>query len=293
MPSIQQVLNNQASHPHIPVAFIGNPGSGKSQIVEQWCETKKKPCVKLLASTMDTTDIAGIIVSTTSKKIVRLDGELTIQTDGDGAAKTLTPEWADTLREGGVLFLDEVNCAIKEVQDTLLTLVCSRHFPNGEKLHPSVQIVAAMNDSIQCNNYTLSPAMRNRFAWFEFEPSVKQWFNWARKQLDDDFNTFLFSAIEQGLKFSANRDFMDDTQMLFCTPRSLWNCIEWSDKSIKPFLSNMDNFLPKHTTTLFRAAGKTAISDRSNAVFERLRAEIAEANKFDDILHTADSFQTE
>jgi len=293
MTSIPSILKTQSLHPHIPVAFIGPPGSGKSCIIEEWCEKNKKPCVKLLASTMDTTDIAGIIISTSTKRIVNVDGDLTVISGDGGSAKTLTPEWASILKNGGVLFLDEINTAFREVQDTLLTLIQSRHFPNGEKLHPLVQIVAAMNDSVQCNNYTLSPAMRNRFAWYEFNPSVKQWFNWARKQLDDEFNAFLFSAIQGGLTFSTNEEFMDDTQMLFCTPRSLWNCIEWSEKQVKSFLSNMGHFLPPNTTTLFKAIDRNAIKDRSNAIFVHLRDEIEGMRHFDDILSTADSVPSE
>jgi len=289
MPTIASILKQQAAHPQIPVAFVGLPGAGKTAQIEDWCEKNSKVCVKILASTMDTTDVAGIIVSTAEKRVVKVDGELTIQTVGKGSAEQLSPKWSTYLENGGVLFLDELNCAMKEVQDTLLSLIHSRHFPNGDRLHPQVQIVAAMNDSVQCNNYVLSPAMRNRFAWYTVQPSMKQWLHWASKQLSEEFNVFLFRAVGGGLKFSTDADFMDETQLLFCTPRSLWNCIEWSNKDVKQFLTNMNNFLPKPVSIIFKAVDKEAIADRSNAVFNRLRAEIQNVQDFDEILEKADS----
>jgi len=55
------------------------------------------------------------------------------------------------------------------VQDTLLTLIQSRTFPNGDKINKEVWFVGAQNPSISYNNYEMSPAMKNRFAWLHFE----------------------------------------------------------------------------------------------------------------------------
>jgi MoxR-like ATPase len=161
-------LDRSIRKPHVPIAFVGDPGTGKTAQVEKWAKRRGLPMVKLLASTLEESDVAGIVVR-----------------DGDHA-KTLSPQWYLSLKDNpGVLFLDEINTCRKEVADTLLTLVCSRHLPNGDRLHDGVLIIAAMNDHEQCDNYELSPAMRTRFMWIKHEKRWYHLYSLLRENLDD------------------------------------------------------------------------------------------------------------
>jgi hypothetical protein len=278
---IEKILDRASNTPLIPLAFIGNPGSGKTMVVEDYCQRNNLPLVKLLSSSLDETDVAGIVISTAEKRIMKTaDGGLCIRPSEDGGAKTLSPDWVKKLASGGILLLDELNCARREVQDSLLTLVQSRHLPNGDPLHSSVLIVACMNDFVQCNNYSMSPAMRNRFAWFSVVPSVPQWLSWAQERLHPEVFAFFTLAFQRGLVFSPDADFMDESQNLFTTPRSLWNLIQFSGaaqmeipeagvkKAIDAIVTYSVNFLPKAAVGVFRTLLREAKKDRSNAVFQ-------------------------
>ena len=230
-------------------------------------------------ATFVTGNCAGIVVSTAEKRISQDEhGNLKIVPATDGGAKTLSPDWVNRLRDGGMLLLDELNTARREVQDTLLTLIQSRALPNGDKLHPNVRIVACMNDFVQCNNYCMSPAMRNRFAWFRVSPNVKQWLGWLKTAVHPDVHAFMTAAFERGMLFSADDAFMDDSENLFTTPRSLYNLIAFCGgcsktvtdtlKLVQTIVKYAPNFVDKAAVGVLKSLGSEAKKDRSNAVFQ-------------------------
>ena len=275
---IEKILEAAENTPWVPLGFIGSPGNGKTQIVEDYAQKKGLALVKLLASSMDECDVSGIVVSTAHKALAQdEEGRLRIVPGVDGGAKTLSPEWLKKLQTGGILLLDELNAARREVQDSLLTLIQSRTMPNGDRLHPGVRVIACMNDFIQCGNYCMSPAMRNRFAWFKVRTTPKQWLRWLKEEVHQDVFAFMNVAFQRGMVFSDEKAFMDDGVNLFTTPRSLYNLIAFSGgldkgcdgtKIVSAMAKFCVNFVDSAAQGVLRAIGVEAKKDRSNAIFQ-------------------------
>ena len=84
--------------------------------------------------------------------------------------------WADYFNPDfkGILFLDEINRAHRDVRQGLFQLILDREM-NGYKLPAGVKIVAAINDSEDYDTETLDVAFRSRWKIINFKPSIKEW----------------------------------------------------------------------------------------------------------------------
>ena len=74
----------------------------------------------------------------------------------------------------GILFLDEINRAHRDVRQGLFQLILDREL-NGNKLPRGVKIVAAINDSEDYDTETLDLAFRSRWRIINFTPTQKEW----------------------------------------------------------------------------------------------------------------------
>ena len=281
------LLDRVAEKPSVPLAIVGDSGTGKTSEIEKWAQVKGLPCVKLLTSTMEESDISGIMVR-----------------DGDHA-RILSPNWIELLQERGVLFLDEFNCARKEVMDTLLTLICSRHLPNGDKLGKGVMIVAAMNDSEIYDNYELSPAMRTRFMWVSPTIEIQQWASWllgsfsekllldsplpeyqtqeewlewfqAAPEHDADKKTLLKAAIHLGLRFDSGTEFAEKKHPT--CPRALTNLLYWA-KNAADIVHWAPAFITEESANILRSVGEKADQIAGNAVWKTSREQKAKVQE--------------
>ena len=59
---MKNILNKALKNPLVPIAFEDLPGHAKTSRIESFAKANNLPLVKLLASSMDETDIAGIYV---------------------------------------------------------------------------------------------------------------------------------------------------------------------------------------------------------------------------------------
>ena len=276
----QCIMVEDAEHLYLCNDFIV---THNTQQIESWAKQHNLPCVKLLASTLDQTDVAGIIVR-----------------DGNNA-KTLSPDWINKLTDRGVLFLDELNTAIKEVQDALLTLICSRHLPNGEKLGDGVMIIAAMNDADQCDNYELSPAMRTRFMWIKHAMPMSKWASWflgtgrssrtitnatlpafqtqdewlewfqAEPEHDADKKALLTEAMKGGLTFDVGNAYVEK-ETATC-PRGLTNLFYWCRNAYEAVYW-APAFVSDEAANILRSVNVTAYKNVANSVFQNKRKQV-------------------
>ncbi len=299
MSELSPLLDRVAEKPHVPLAIVGDPGSGKTSQIEQWAKERNLPCVKLLTSTLDETDVAGIMVR-----------------DGDNA-KTLSPNWINQLQDRGILFLDELNCGHKEVVDTLLTLICSRHLPNGDKLGEGVMIVAAMNDAEQCDNYELSPAMRTRFMWVVHTMPMNKWAAWflgnqhkntripaptalpkyqtmedwlawfqADPEHGADKKALLTEAIKLGLVFDEGKQYVDK-QTPTC-PRGLTNLFYWTRNAYEA-VQWAPAFIDDAAVNVLRSVNVASYRNVGNSIFNNGRAKQAVSTAEEDKLSAQQS----
>ena len=252
---IEGMLTRIKDNPRIALAIEGHAGFGKSHIVEKWAEKNNLPIVKLLASTLSEEDIAGVIVANHEKK--------TGEYYSLGLLDTV-------LKEPAVLFLDELNTASKDTADALLTLIESRHLPDGTPLHKDTVIVAAMNPAIAYNNYELSPAMRNRFAWVNWTQTAKQWWKSFGGEIDaaDEVVVMIDRLIhESGLEFTDDKGFTSDSNT-FTTPRSLTRLMQFST-TVEDMKMFAPSFIGKEASALIDAYKEVDVDIRGNAFFKR------------------------
>jgi hypothetical protein len=164
-------------------------------------------------------------------------------------------------------------------------------------------IVTAINNAAQVGAYQLSPAMRNRFGWFSVETSPKQWVAWALSKLEEmksgtteemanryeDIKLFLTELLTTQFCFSSYEEFLNDDDMLFTTPRSMWNLLTFADFELPAIMAYAQYFVSLPAETAIRTISQSAIRNRSNAVLEKYRRGIENLKEFHGILETADS----
>ena len=146
----------------VPMLYLGNPGMGKTTIVNLWAKRNGYHVESLIGSAFDRSEILGYMVN-----------------DGSGTdyLRTKAPEWFHTISElekkgtPSVLFIDEIAGAPKDVQASLYRLIFERTIGNGQKLPESTIIASASNykDNLPPMCDITAPNL-NRFCLINFGP---------------------------------------------------------------------------------------------------------------------------
>ena len=143
-----------------PVFIWGQPGIGKSALVEQFADDVGLACVSLLGSQLAPEDIIGIPQ---------------IQND----VSVFLPPKLIARKEPYVLFLDELNACSQEVQKAFYSLIHEKRI--GEYHLPAGSIVIGAGNRAQDAAIvkTMSSALINRMFHVQLQVNVQQWLNWA------------------------------------------------------------------------------------------------------------------
>lgn len=88
--------------------------------------------------------------------------------------------WPRDPNSSGILFFDELNRATKDVLQAVFEICLDRRL-DGEKLPDGWRVVAAINGSEEYDVVELDPALLDRWFYIDFDPSPKEWMNWATK----------------------------------------------------------------------------------------------------------------
>lgn len=220
--------------------IMGAPGIGKTASLLAVIDTMKKkfPDYRLIVKTLsnETPD------NFTLPKYVEIDG----QEKATDIPKTWLPVYRPTgdpakdaeLDEAcgsGLLFIDELSRATPQVLNVILPLVNEGMF-NGYKLGSNWTIICASNraEDEMSGQADIGNALANRFAIVYYEPTVKTWSNWAKKQnyispLVLQWLNMPETENMSGAKFfymDPNEDMEDGgVTKLMCTPRSWTNAM--------------------------------------------------------------------
>src|SRR4051794_5733220 len=143
----------------VAVCLWGDPGIGKSALIQAAAAADDVPCEIVIGSLREPSDFAGLPV--VSDEGVRLE----------------PPSWAKRLHEAraGYLFLDELSTSAPAVQAAMLGVALERRV--GDLLLPrEVQVVAAANPPERAaDGWDLTPPLANRFLHIAYAPAVDGW----------------------------------------------------------------------------------------------------------------------
>jgi len=175
-----------------PVLLRGRHGVGKSQVVYQVAKKLRLPVVERRASQMTEGDLLGI----PSPEGMNINGEQ--------ASKFRPFDWlVQACTEPVVLFFDEIDRATIEVRQGIFELTDSRKLA-GWHLHEDTVIAAAINGGEHGSQYQvgeMDPAELDRWATFDIEPTVEDWLDWGK----DNVNELIWDFINQ------NRNHLEHT----------------------------------------------------------------------------------
>lgn len=152
---LEKVYDNTNLRKSIVPLFIGNPGLGKTKIIEKFAKKKGAKLVELITSQMSPFEISGIAMpDKDSKKMTYYNFDK-----------------IENLKDGDILFFDELLNGNPVVLNACLTILEQRRLISGKEL-PNIMIIAAANPQ---GMVPLTPQIKERFLWYTVDFSPIMW----------------------------------------------------------------------------------------------------------------------
>lgn len=181
----------------IAILISGNHGIGKSAIVKQIAKFLGIPCIDFRLSQNDVGDLKGMPFHVKGRTVFAPPEFFPIR-EADAIELKDLLGLAEDISLGrygdrGILFLDEINRANREVQQAAFELVLDRRL-NLRSLPDGWRVVAAINGD--SNLYTVNdmePAFLSRFALIDLKPTLQEWLSWAEGEghIHDSISQFI------------------------------------------------------------------------------------------------------
>lgn len=155
---------------NVSIMLSGCHGCGKTEWVENFLGKNVWGLERVVtwhpAHASDTGDVTGL-----PDKQPNIHGEI--------VTKFCPPDWM-AQSEPVLLLIDEANRGLSLVQNAIMQLTCSGTY-GGVTLPKGSRIVACINpdDSGDYDVGSMDIAQKDRFAWFDFTPTVKEWLDYA------------------------------------------------------------------------------------------------------------------
>lgn len=205
-----------------PFFIWGSPGIGKSEIVHSVCKSLNRPMIDIRLPLLEPTDIRGIPYLA-DVKLYDENGQMLKDDHGlpifDKEFRWSTPSDLPTDKlSNAVVFFDELNSAVPQVQAATYQLILNRQIGNY-KLPENVAIIAAGNRMRDGGvTHTMPTPLANRFSsHLTLKENIDDWISWATSvQIHKDVVGFIKSYPIALNTFDPNLD-----DVAFSTPRSL------------------------------------------------------------------------
>lgn len=216
---LEGVYTNDSLRRTIVPLFVGNPGIGKTVIIEQFAKDKGVKHVELITSQMSPFEISGIAFpDKDSKKMEYYNFDK-----------------LENLQDGDILFFDELLNGNPVVLNACLTILEQRRFISGKPL-PNIMIVAAANPQGMA---PLTPQIKERFLWYDVKFSSEMWAEYMFKKYG------LVKPIASKLSALITKE--EFTGNNFYTPRSIDKAVNmiihgvptYYENTIKPILETL------------------------------------------------------
>ena len=189
-----KVSEDPQSDEYNKILMWGAPGIGKTQVMKQVATQLGKPLIVIPLANMEPTDLLGLPflegkghdqVTGWAPPILlprMSEGKTTFL--GQGGKEGAKIQTQDDAKLGGIIFLDEINRANREVLNACLNFVQDRIL-GGYKLPENWHIMAACNRDVDINDDQLQAmdsavSSTGRFQSFNLVPYLPQWLDYAR-----------------------------------------------------------------------------------------------------------------
>ena len=176
-----EVLDCTPSEQNIMLA--GKHGIGKSQIIKNFYETRRK--MKVVAFFLGQMSDPGDLIGLMRKN------------EKSGQSEFLPPYWWPVNGKPIALFLDELNRARPEILQSIHELALNKTLA-GRELPPGSVVVSAVNEGDEYQLTDLDPALVSRFNVYKFAPTAEDWFLWAN---DNDIDERVIAFLQQNPLF--------------------------------------------------------------------------------------------
>ena len=165
---LEGIYNNKELRQKIVPLFIGNPGLGKTAIIEQFAKEKGVKLVELITSQMSPFEVSGIAMPDKDiKKMIYYNFDK-----------------LENLKKNDILFFDELLNGNPVVLNACLTILEQRRLISGKDL-PDIMIVAAANPQGQT---PLTPQIKRRFVWYDVKFDTTMWKNYMLDKFKMPYN---------------------------------------------------------------------------------------------------------
>ncbi len=228
----------------------GPPGIGKSAIVRAAAGALALPCVTMLGTQIAPEDLIGV------PRIRALES---------GAAATeFCPPSAILRREPYLLFIDELNSAIADVQKAFYSLILDRRLGDYE-LPPGSRVVGAGNRvEDRALVRPMATALSNRMIHVMLETNAEAWLAWAaRSGIHPLVLAFLRARPDRLVEPPPT-----DATPAYPTPRA-WHMLSDAIKTVR--------------SSLWPAIAAGSVGDRAGAEFSAFARRALEAPSLDDL----------
>lgn len=183
--------------------FVGPPGIGKSEIVQQWCHQNELPFIDLRVAYLEAPDLIGFPTVTYDK--------------GRQVTTHNIPDFWPHEGEG-VILLDEVNRGTTAVTNTLMQLLTDRRV-HKYTLPEGWFVVSCINPENEHHDVnTMDAALKNRFEIFEVNYDKDTFIHYMNKtEYDEQVQLFIES---NAWKYAAPEKVGENAGAKYISPRT-------------------------------------------------------------------------
>lgn len=203
-----------------PIMIWGQPGIGKSEILEQVALSEGRPVIDIRLPLLEPIDLRGL-PHLVDVKITDKNGNIVKNEKGVELTEKIfrwsTPTDFPTDEESNaVIFFDELSAATPSVQAATYQIVLNRRIGNYQL--PENVVIAAAGNRVKDKSvaYHMPKALSNRLSHYTLEADIDSWIEWAiKKDIDKNIIGYLQSQPQDLNLFNAQT-----TSPAVATPRS-------------------------------------------------------------------------
>ena len=185
----------------IVLCLLGAPGIGKTQGIYEFARRKGVRVVEIIASQILPNEVSGITMPVNETHSMEIFDHARLS----------------SLKDGDILFFDELLQAAPQTLAACLTLIQERRLMSGKML-PDIMIIAAANPITAMNSIPLS--IRQRFMFIDVKWNPENWAKYIKERLGITVGSNLWKHIRTA----------GDTWNVL-TPRTATKLLEWGKQT--------------------------------------------------------------